>query len=158
MLRTDGDRAAAVGTVLDSIHAVQILYTILGKACKKVTVSTNETYDLVKGETEDGCIGTVRGNRTGSYKFGALVHTLEETLYADVNAYPKPFYASFVEKIVEFIKMGEPVVEMEDDRDHQVHRDSVLIELERRGNHILDHPYLENHTIFLVSPFIYWVD
>ncbi|MFC5648642.1 Gfo/Idh/MocA family protein [Paenibacillus solisilvae] len=88
------------------IHSVEMLFAILGKRCLRVSARTNDDHDLITGEWEDGRIGTVRGNRRGNGNFGALVHCLNTTKFADVYAYPKPYYASMLEKIMRMFTEG----------------------------------------------------
>ena len=52
------------------IHAVEILYTIMGPGCKRVTCIHEMGTDVVTGVWNDGRIGTVRGIRTGSAGYG----------------------------------------------------------------------------------------
>ncbi|MEW9082119.1 Gfo/Idh/MocA family protein [Caldanaerobacter subterraneus] len=92
------------------IHMVEILFTILGRNFKFVKAINNDDHDLVIGVWEDGRIGTVRGNRKGNNNFGALIHLQKYTKFVDINAFPKPYYASILEKIMEmFVKGMAPI-------------------------------------------------
>ncbi|MCL6445479.1 MAG: Gfo/Idh/MocA family oxidoreductase, partial [Alicyclobacillus sp.] len=90
------------------IHCVEVLFAALGPDCVSVSVTANADHDVVVGLWEDGRIGTIRGNRLGNYQFGALVHRTDGTAYADISGCAKPFYASLLERIVEFAKTGVP--------------------------------------------------
>jgi len=89
------------------IHSVEMLYAILGKGCRSLTSAMNADYDLIVGEWADGRIGTIRGNRIGNGSFGALIHGSKGNRLADISAYPKPFYASLLEQIIQFFRTGE---------------------------------------------------
>ena len=52
------------------IHAVEILYTIMGPGCKRVTCAHEMGTDVVTGVWNDGRIGTVRGIRDGATGYG----------------------------------------------------------------------------------------
>ncbi|WP_309122631.1 Gfo/Idh/MocA family oxidoreductase [Paenibacillus sp.] len=96
------------------IHTVEMLYAAMGPGCVRVTASVSADHDVAVGEWRDGRIGIARGNRSGNYGFGAAIHGIEATRYADVSAYAKPFYASLVERIVEFCRTGEPAVPIDE--------------------------------------------
>lgn len=90
------------------IHTVEMLYAIMGPGCMHVTSQTNADYDLVTGVWQDGRIGTVRGNRKGNYRFGAVIHREKSVAFADVSAHPKPLYASLLEQVIGLFRTGEP--------------------------------------------------
>lgn len=92
------------------IHAVEMLFTILGGGCVQVTATSNDDHDLIVGVWGDGRVGTVRGNRKGNERFGALIHSGKGTEYVDVYAHPKPYYASLLEKVIDFFQAGESEV------------------------------------------------
>lgn len=92
------------------IHAVEMLYSILGPGCVEVCTRSDDEYDLAVGVWADGRIGTVRGNRRGNYKFGALIHREQGTVFADASAHPKPYYAGLLEHVIEMFRTGvEPI-------------------------------------------------
>ncbi|MGG3914454.1 Gfo/Idh/MocA family protein [Rossellomorea vietnamensis] len=88
------------------IHSVEMLFTLLGEGADRVTVFSNGTHDSIVASWKDGRFGTVRGNRAGNHQFGALVHFEKGTEYVDIQAGSKPFYASLVEKIMDFFQDG----------------------------------------------------
>ncbi|GGD47344.1 Gfo/Idh/MocA family protein [Paenibacillus nasutitermitis] len=83
------------------IHSVEMLYRIMGQGCISISAVSNEDHDLIIGRWKDGRIGTIRGNRSGNSKFGALIHREQETDSVDVYANPKPYYASMLERVIE---------------------------------------------------------
>jgi predicted dehydrogenase len=54
------------------IHGVEMLYTIMGTGCEKVSRAQTKDTELVTGVWKDGRIGTFRGLR-GRSEYGALV-------------------------------------------------------------------------------------
>lgn len=96
------------------VHMVEMLYRVLGKGCVSVKTFTNDDFDFVIGTWADGRIGTVRGNRKGNYKFGALVHGDKSTRYANLSDHPKPFYVSMLEKVMHLFQTGEAAIEPEE--------------------------------------------
>ncbi|MFD1174871.1 Gfo/Idh/MocA family protein [Paenibacillus puldeungensis] len=96
------------------VHMVEMLYRVLGKGCVSVRTFTNDDFDFVIGTWADGRIGTVRGNRKGNYKFGALVHGDKSTRYANLSDHPKPFYVSMLEKVMHLFQTGEAAIDHEE--------------------------------------------
>ncbi|GIO61784.1 Gfo/Idh/MocA family protein [Paenibacillus cineris] len=88
------------------IHAADMLYRSMGKGCKEVTVTTNADHDLAVGVWEDGRVGTLRGNRKGNRRFGALIHREQGTEHVDVYADGKPYYASMLEEVIRMFQTG----------------------------------------------------
>lgn len=88
------------------IHAIEMLFAILGEGSEAVTVTKNTDHDLITGIWKDGRIGTVRGNRVGNHQFGALIHFEEGSEFVDINKDQKPFYASLLEQIIDFFNDG----------------------------------------------------
>jgi predicted dehydrogenase len=52
------------------VHAVEMLYALMGVGCQTVHCVWEEGAEVVVGQWADGRIGTVRGTRRGSYAFG----------------------------------------------------------------------------------------
>ena len=57
------------------IHGVEILYTLMGRGCKRVACSSTPDCDVAVGIWQDGRIGTFRGNRKGPHDYGASALT-----------------------------------------------------------------------------------
>ncbi|MEH7388078.1 Gfo/Idh/MocA family oxidoreductase [Bacillus sp. JJ1521] len=89
------------------IHAIEMLYTILGSGAKHVRSESNKDFDLIVSEWEDGRFCTARGNRKGNGDFGAVIHFEKGTEYVLINSSSKPFYASLLKQVLEFFKDGK---------------------------------------------------
>lgn len=89
------------------IHSVEMLYSIMGKGCVSLAVTSNADYDIITGTWSDGRLGVVRGNRKGNGQFGALIHTTKTTSFVDTSSHPKPMYASMLERIMHMFHTGE---------------------------------------------------
>lgn len=96
------------------VHAVEMMYQALGKGCLQVTVHSNEAYDSIVGTWSDGRIGTIRGNRTGNKRFGAVVHKRTSVEYVDAASAGKPHYAGLLEDVMRFFRTGAPSIDMEE--------------------------------------------
>jgi hypothetical protein len=84
------------------IHAVEILYTLMGAGCRRVTCTHEKDVDVATGQWNDGRVATVRGIRKGRSDYGALAFT-------EKGVYPVPIgtayiYRELVKKIVEMFE------------------------------------------------------
>lgn len=95
------------------IHAAEMLFAIMGQGCREVAATSTEGHDLITGTWSDGRIGTVRGNRDGNYKFGALIHRKTESDYVDAASSGKPFYADLLEQVIPMFATGQTVLPFE---------------------------------------------
>jgi hypothetical protein len=56
------------------IHAVEMLYTLMGQGCKKVTCVSEPGAEVVTGVWSDGRVASVRGIRSGKHDYGFTVY------------------------------------------------------------------------------------
>jgi hypothetical protein len=96
------------------IHTAEMLFSVLGQGCRKVTTIMNKDHDILVGEWMDGRIGTIRGNRQGNITFGALIHREKGTQFADVSLDSKPYYASLLEQIMNLFHTGKSPIALEE--------------------------------------------
>jgi len=90
------------------IHAVEMLYALLGPGCEKVTRVKTDSGDTVVGTWKDGRIGTMRGLIQGKQDYGAVVFGMKA-----VVATPVPMrsdYRNLVMQIVKFFQTGVPPI------------------------------------------------
>ncbi|MEC0241060.1 Gfo/Idh/MocA family oxidoreductase [Paenibacillus dokdonensis] len=92
------------------IHMAEMLYRCMGTGCTEVRVTTGEEHDLAIGVWADGRIGTLRGNRKGNKRFGALLHREKETDHVDIYAQEKPYYASMLEAVIRMFQTETPPI------------------------------------------------
>ncbi|MCQ6563189.1 Gfo/Idh/MocA family protein [Paenibacillus mendelii] len=96
------------------IHMAEMLFAIMGHGCEEVCAVSSESHDLITGRWKDGRIGTLRGNRSGSYQFGALVHRTGGSTYVDASSPTKPAYAGLLEQVMLMFVTGRPSLQWED--------------------------------------------
>jgi virulence factor len=87
------------------IHAVEMLYTLMGSGCKRVTCTHEKNADVVTGVWADGRVATVRGTRTPSSSYGFI--GFAEKGVQSVNVGTKFIYRELLKKIVEMFKTGK---------------------------------------------------
>jgi virulence factor len=88
------------------IHAVEILYTLMGKGCQRVTCTHEKDVDEATGQWADGRVATVRGIRSGKADYGCVV-------FAEKGVYPlalstKYIYRELLKHIVELFTTKKP--------------------------------------------------
>jgi predicted dehydrogenase len=89
------------------IHAVEILYTIMGPGCETVSRLETPDTDFVVGKWKDGRIGTVRGTRKGTHDYGGIAFGSEGNI--TMGAFEG--YQAMLAKIGEFFKTGKAPVD-----------------------------------------------
>jgi hypothetical protein len=91
------------------IHAVEMLYTLLGPGCEQVTRVKTASGDTVVGRWKDGRIGTMHGLIQGRQDYGAVAFGMKAVL-----ATPVPMtsdYRGLLVEIVKFFQTGVPPVQ-----------------------------------------------
>jgi predicted dehydrogenase len=91
------------------IHPVEVLYTLMGPGCKRVTSIHEKNVDVVTGHWSDGRVATVQGLRRGANGYGFTAFA-EKTIKA-VNIATTYIYRELLKQIVEFFKSGRSPVE-----------------------------------------------
>jgi predicted dehydrogenase len=92
-----------------AIHGVEMLFTVMGPGCKKVSRVHQEGTDLVTGVWADGRIGTVRAIRKGAA--GIAGTAFGEKGIAQLG--PFSSYQPLVSEIITFFQTGKPPVTAE---------------------------------------------
>lgn len=91
------------------IHAVEMLYTLLGPGCERVTRVKTDSGDTVVGTWKDGRIGTMRGLIQGKQEYGAVAFGAKAVLASPVPV--RTDYRGLLVEIVRFFRTGVPPVQ-----------------------------------------------
>ena len=94
------------------IHAVEMLYTLLGPGCEQVTRIKTDSGDTVVGRWKDGRIGTMRGLIQGRQDYGAVAFGMKAVLATPVPM--RSDYRGLLVEIVKFFQTGVPPVPPEE--------------------------------------------
>jgi virulence factor len=84
------------------IHAVEMLYTLMGPGCERVACLHEKDADVVTGHWRDGRIGCVRGLRAGKADYGCVVFSEKSIDNLVVSA--SFIYRELLKKIVSFFE------------------------------------------------------
>jgi predicted dehydrogenase len=94
------------------IHAVEMLYTLLGPGCEQVTRVRTDSGDVVVGRWKDGRLGTMRGLIEGKQEYGAVLFGTTAVMATPIPM--KSDYRALVEQIVRFFETGVAPVDPEE--------------------------------------------
>ena len=83
------------------IHPVEVLYTLMGPGCTRVTCTHERDVDLVTGQWQDGRVASVRGIRPGS-PYGFVAFTREGVHSVAIGT--KYIYRELLKKVVEMFQ------------------------------------------------------
>ena len=90
------------------IHAIEMLYALMGTGCESVTRTSTAGADLVVGRWKDGRIGAVRGGRQGASDYGAVIYGPRQArTYGSAGG---ALYGKLLVEVVKFFQTGEPPV------------------------------------------------
>ncbi|GAA3409845.1 Gfo/Idh/MocA family protein [Paenibacillus hodogayensis] len=95
----------APGLFWYGIHCVEMLYRAFGAGCSHVTATTRGDHDIIVAEWKDGRLATLRGNRAGNTRFGAVVHHEKNSLPIDPRR-GRPMNAVLMEAILDMFRTG----------------------------------------------------
>jgi predicted dehydrogenase len=85
------------------IHAVEMLFAVMGPGCESVSRVNTEGTDIVTGKWKDGRLGVVRGIRKGKQDYGIAVFGEKVILHSE----DKPSgYRPLLVEIVKFFQTG----------------------------------------------------
>jgi virulence factor len=87
------------------IHAVEILYTLMGPGCERVSCIQARDADLVSAQWRDGRVAGIRGNRGPRIDYGCVVFT-EQGVYS-LPLDTRYIYRELLKRIVEMFKTGK---------------------------------------------------
>jgi predicted dehydrogenase len=90
------------------VHAVEMLYQLMGPGCESVTMQTSGNEDVLMGRWKDGRLGVMRGFNSGLYAFSITVYGDKEVLHSEGK--PEAYHALLVE-IVKFFQTHVPPVD-----------------------------------------------
>jgi predicted dehydrogenase len=94
------------------VHAVEMLYTLMGTGCEQLTRVKTDTGDTVVCKWKDGRIGTMRGLIQGKQDYGAVAFGMKAVIATPVPM--KSDYRPLLVEVVRFFQTGVPPVSPEE--------------------------------------------
>jgi virulence factor len=92
------------------IHAVELLYALMGPGCRRVTAARESGADVVTGHWADGRLATVRGVRAGPAGYGATAFTQKGVTAFTVGT--RDIYRELLKQIVKMFQTGKPPLDI----------------------------------------------
>lgn len=91
------------------IHAIEVLYTLMGPGCVRVSCTHEKGADEVVGRWSDGRLATVRGIRDGAAPYGFLAFTAGGVKHVSIGT--RYIYRELLRQIVTFFQTRKPPVD-----------------------------------------------
>ncbi|MGH7968782.1 MAG: Gfo/Idh/MocA family protein, partial [Limisphaerales bacterium] len=85
------------------VHAVEMLYQLMGPGCETVSMQTSGNEDVVVGKWKDGRLGVMRGFSSGLYDFSITVYGTKGVLHSGGET---EGYGGLLQQIAQFFKTG----------------------------------------------------
>jgi virulence factor len=92
------------------IHALEVLYTLMGPGCIRLTCTSEKDVDVVSGQWKDGRVATLRGLRSGAQPYGFVAFC--EKGVKHVNVRTTYIYRELLKQIVKFFKEKKSPVDV----------------------------------------------
>lgn len=90
------------------VHAVEMLYQLMGPGCESVTMQVSGNQDVITGKWKDGRLGVMRGFSSGLYAYSITAYGDKGILHSD----PKDEnYNALLVEIAKFFHTGVPPVD-----------------------------------------------
>lgn len=94
------------------IHAVEPLFTLMGRGCRAVWTVFQEGAEVTVGLWEDGRLGSVRGTRAGAHAYGFTAWCEKQVVTTHINA--AYIYRELLKKMVEMFATRQPPVDLQE--------------------------------------------
>ena len=88
------------------VHAVEMLFQLLGTGCVTVRMTGNDSTDVAIGQWSDGRVGTVRGTRSGAHGFGFTAFGERQTVCTAVGGTDRYLYRELLRQVVAAFRSG----------------------------------------------------
>jgi hypothetical protein len=92
------------------IHAVEVLYTLMGPGCQRVTCAHEKGADVVTGQWADGRLATLRGIRAGKSDYGFVAFAEKGVHAATIST--ATTYRELLKEIVVFFSTKKAPVDL----------------------------------------------
>lgn len=92
------------------IHAVEVLYTLMGPGCARVACAHEKGVDVVTGTWKDGRVATLRGIRAGKAGYGFVAFTEAGVKHVPIGT--STIYRELLKHMVAFFKDGKSPVDV----------------------------------------------
>ena len=114
------------------IHPAELLYTLMGPGCVRVSCAHEKDADVVTGQWKDGRLATVRGLRRGAMEYGFLAFSEKEVKHQKVGT--AEVYRELLKQIVKFFQTKKSPVPIEETLELMAFLAAAVKSSENRGS------------------------
>jgi len=116
------------------IHAVEMLYALMGPGCETVTRVHTPGADVVVGRWKDGRLGVMRGNREGPNDYGAVAYGSKAILsLGPPRRDGTSTYSEMLKAVLAFFRTGAPPVAPEETLEIMAFMEAADLSKARQG-------------------------
>ena len=112
------------------VHAVEIMYSLMGTGCRRVRCVRTEGVDVAVGEWGDGRVGTVRAIRNGAKQIGFTCVTEKQVITTKTSAYG---YREVLKQIVQMFETKKSPMSGAELIEPVAFQEAALISMDRGG-------------------------
>jgi predicted dehydrogenase len=94
------------------IHVLEVLYTLMGPGCQRVSNTHDKDVDVVSGRWSDGRVATLRGERKSKVGYGFVAFTEKGATAVRLKA--DVIYRELLKKVVEFFEKKKAPVDVKE--------------------------------------------
>ena len=87
------------------IHAIEMLYALMGRGCQTVRCYSDPQWDVIVGRWTDGRVGIVRGLRSGARGYGFTAFCEKKIVSSSIDT--AWIYTELLKRVVEMFKTGK---------------------------------------------------
>ncbi|MGK0237152.1 MAG: hypothetical protein ACI92G_000610 [Candidatus Pelagisphaera sp.] len=121
------------------VHQVEMLYAVLGSACRRVACARDGASEIITGFWTDGRTGTIATNHDEKLAYGGWMASSDGTFPIEVADTMHERYAAFLRSALAFYRGGEAPVALSETVETIAFMETALGSRERHGV-VLDLP------------------
>ena len=128
------DQGSNPGLIYYGIHAIEMLYALMGPGCRWVSGAESPEGIVVTAQWDDGRICSLRGTRAGSHAFGFTAWCEKTVVQRVVNT--GFIYRELMKQVVVFFQTGISPVPLEETFETIAFGQAALTSLKRQGERV----------------------
>ena len=97
-----GDVPRNPGLYHYGVHALEVLYALMGPGCVRLTCTSEKDVDVVNGQWKDGRVATLRGLRSGAQPYGFTAFCEKGVKHVAIDT--KYIYRDLLKQVVKFFE------------------------------------------------------
>ena len=128
------DQGENPGLIYYGIHAIEMLYGLMGVGCKWVSSAYSPQGTVITAEWSDGRVSSLRGTTQGAHAYGFTAWCAKAVVHTPVN--PGFIYRELMKRVVEFFRTGIAPVAPEETLETIAFGQAAVASLRAQGKRI----------------------